>query len=144
MLMSIIFCTNSHCCKAFCKLRCCSSLFVISSFIVWRAVGVISLVHFHRKNDQKKKNQKNPPTVIIQKRNVKEPTEQMNLQSAMKGDAVGLRERLEPRHRRLHCNKAPRSSCCFIKVSLAKSNTIRRRQAGLHGLPQHPSGAPSF
>lgn len=34
MLMSIIFCTNSHCCKAFCKLRCCSSLFVISSFIV--------------------------------------------------------------------------------------------------------------
>lgn len=31
MLMSIIFCTSSHCCKAFCKLRCCSSLFVILS-----------------------------------------------------------------------------------------------------------------
>lgn len=54
MLMSIIFCTNSHCCKAFCKLRCCSSLFVISSFIVWRAVGVIPLLHFQRKKKDKK------------------------------------------------------------------------------------------
>lgn len=39
MLISIIFCTNSHCCKAFCKLRCCSSLFVISSFIVFANSG---------------------------------------------------------------------------------------------------------
>lgn len=33
---------------------------------------------------------------MIQKRNVEEPTEQINLQSAMKGDAVGLQERFEP------------------------------------------------
>lgn len=144
MLMSIIFCTNSHCCKAFCKLRCCSSLLVISSFIVWRAVGVIPLLHFHRKKNVKKRERKKKPNVIIQKGNVEEPTEQINLQSAMKGDAVGLQERFEPWHRRLHCNNTPRSSCCFIKVSLAKSNTIRRLQAGLRGLPQHPSGAPSF
>ena len=39
MLMSIIFCTNSHCCKAFCKLRCCSSFFVISAFIVFASSG---------------------------------------------------------------------------------------------------------
>lgn len=31
MLMSIMFCTSSHCCKAFCKLRRCSSLLVMLS-----------------------------------------------------------------------------------------------------------------
>lgn len=45
---------------------------------------------------KKKETEKKIPNVIIQKRNVEEPTEQINLQSAMKGDAVGLQERFEP------------------------------------------------
>lgn len=43
-----------------------------------------------------KKREKKKPNVIIQKGNVEEPTEQINLRSAMKGDAVGLQERFEP------------------------------------------------
>lgn len=43
-----------------------------------------------------KKGKEKIPNVIIQKGNVEEPTEQINLQSAMKGDAVGLQERFEP------------------------------------------------
>lgn len=97
MLMSIIFCTNSHCCKAFCKLRCCSSLFVISSFIVWRAVVVIFPLHFQKKkNSNKNNNNKKIRRIIIQKRNVEEPTEQINLQNAMKRDVVGLQTGFEP------------------------------------------------
>lgn len=98
MLMSIIFCTNSHCCKAFCKLRCCSSLFVISSFIVWRAVVVIFPLHFQKKKKKTKKQQQQKKIIRIkiQKRNVEEPTEQINLQNAMKRDVVGLQTGFEP------------------------------------------------
>ena len=58
MLMSIIFCTNSHCCKAFCKLRCCSSLFVISSFIVFASSGRYFLPRCTFRKKKKKKKEK--------------------------------------------------------------------------------------
>lgn len=56
--------------------------------------------------------------IIIQKKNVEKPTKRSNLQNAMKRDVVGLQTGFEPWESRLHCNNSPRSSCCFIKVSL--------------------------
>lgn len=94
MLMSIIFCTNSHCCKAFCKLRCCSSLFVISSFIVWRAVGVIlppscSFTGKKIKTEGKKRGKRNKNT-------------QGNNSKKKRGGAYGRDEPAE-RHERRCC-----------------------------------------
>lgn len=56
--------------------------------------------------------------MIIQEKSVDKPTERSNLQNAMKRDVEGLETGFEPWESRLHCNNSPRSSCCFIKVSL--------------------------
>lgn len=61
MLMSIIFCTNSHCCKAFCKLRCCSSLFVIFfSSIACEQWSFFDVYFNNKKSTQKIKVEKTP------------------------------------------------------------------------------------
>lgn len=148
MLMSIMFCTNSHCCKAFCKLRCCSSLFVISSFIVWREAGFKS--HSLQFKTKKKKKKRFSFLIIIikkcflkkeiQRRNVEECTELSEPQNAMKRSDGGLQTHFEPWQS--HCNNSARGSCCFIKVSRSKHKI--KMLSGTKRLAKASTGCPSL
>ncbi|KAG7490353.1 hypothetical protein JOB18_033579 [Solea senegalensis] len=57
-------------------------------------------------------------------------TERSDLQNAMKRDVVGLQTLFEPWESRLHCNNSPRSSCCFIKVSLSQTKYNTKTLSG--------------